>query len=215
VGIDIGHMKNLPGAISARGVPELQFNNILARRLHASLQKHGIPSVILNPDLEDMALHERPQRAEKAGATLFISIHHDSTLERYLSRWTWLGHEYSYSDRSSGYGLYISSDENPYFHESLRLAREIGDKLLAGGLKPNLEHAENIPDEILLDKKRGVYQYDKLVVTKLAPMPAILIESGVIVNRAEELRVSTHEYQDKIIAAVMAAAKDHCGRRKQ
>jgi N-acetylmuramoyl-L-alanine amidase len=206
-------MKNLPGAISARGVTELQFNAALAKRLHASLRKHGIPSVILNPDEEDMALHERPQRAEKAGATLFISIHHDSTLQRYLSTWQWQGHEYSYSDRSSGYGLYVS-DENPSFRESLRLAKEIGGKLLASGLKPNLEHAENIPDEILLDKKRGVYKYSKLVVVQRATMPAILIEAGVIVNRAEELRVSTPEYQDKIISAVRAAAADHCGRGK-
>ncbi len=212
IGIDIGHMRDLPGATSARGVTELEYNAILAERLHTALDDAGVPSVILNPDLEDMALHERPERAAKAGATLLISIHHDST-PRPMSVWQWQGHDYNYSDSSSGYSLYLSK-ENPRFAESLRVAKKIGDGLRADGLAPNLSHADPVKGERrpLLDRTRGIYQYDHLVLLQKAAMPALLIEAYVIVNRDEELRLRTAGYQDKIIAAVTAAAADHCKR---
>lgn len=212
VSIDIGHTPDDPGAISARGVTELHYNTILAERLHASLEKRGIASIVLHPDAGE-PLHVRAQRAEKAGATLFISLHHDSTPARFLSTWQWQGHEYSYSDRSSGYSLFVSA-LNPYYKESLRLAEEIGGKLSAAGLTPNLTHTGPEEHRTLLDKTRGVYQYNDLVVLMLANMPAILVESGVIVNRTDELRVRTTRYQDKIISAIDTAAADHCGRIK-
>jgi N-acetylmuramoyl-L-alanine amidase len=211
VAIDIGHHREAPGAISARGESELHFNTALAQRLHRFLQGVGVPSLVINPDAAPIALADRPRAAAEAGASLFIAIHHDSVQEKYLSTWTWEGREYRYSDRYSGYGLFVSG-KNPAYEQSLAVATRIGDELLARGLRPSLHHAEAIAGENrpLVDGERGIYRFDDLVVLKTATMPAVLVEAGIIVNRADELTVRTIAYQDKLIAAIAGAAAAHC-----
>ena len=215
IAIDAGHTYQKPGATSARGVPEMQFNMALAKKFQASLKKNHIRSFLTNPDGRIEHLIYRPWNAAKAGATLFISIHHDSTEPQLQSTWNWHGQEEKYCDRFCGYGLFVST-ENPHFDESLRAAQVAGDKLLSEGLVPALYHADPVLGENrpLLDKTRGIYQFDELVVLMYASMPAILVEAGVIVNRDEELKVSTPAYQNKIVAALTAAAVDHCSRLK-
>ena len=197
IAIDAGHTYQKPGATSARGVPEMQFNMALAKKFQASLKKAHIRSFLTNPNGRIEHLVYRPWNAAKAGATLFISIHHDSTEPQLQSTWQWQGEDQKYCDRFCGYGLFVSA-ENPHFDESLRTAQMAGDKLLAEGLVPALYHADPVLGENrpLLDNA------------------AILVEAGVIVNRDEELKVSTPAYQNKIVAALTAAAVDHCSRLK-
>jgi N-acetylmuramoyl-L-alanine amidase len=213
IAIDAGHYHDAPGAISARGTPELTFNLNLAEKFKTALDKRGIRSFLTNPDGDVESLVDRPLSAEKAGATLFISLHHDSVEEFNLSTWQWQGEEHHYCDRFHGYSFYVSK-RNPHFKESLRAAKIASDKLLADGLTPALYHADPVLGEgrPLLDKKRGIYNYNKLAVVMFASMPAMLVEAGVIVNRDEELLVETPEYQDKIVSALTAAAVDHCDR---
>jgi len=215
IAIDAGHYRAEPGAISARGIPELEFNLNLARRFQAALDKKGIRSFLTNPDGEMESLIDRPLSAEKAGATLFISIHHDSVEPFNLSLWQWHGDEHHYCDRFCGYSLYVSK-RNPHFRESLHAARVTADSLLKSGLTPALYHADPVLGENrpLLDKKRGIYNYRNLAVLMFAHIPAMLVEAGVIVNRDEELKVETPAYQDKIVAALTAAAVDHCNKLK-
>ena len=62
----------------------------------------------------------------------------------------------------------------------------------------------------LLDKDAGVYGYDDLVVLMKAAMPAVLLEAGSIINRDEELQLSSMERQDIIGTAVSTAMKEFC-----
>jgi N-acetylmuramoyl-L-alanine amidase len=213
IAIDIGHTRQAPGATSARGVPEWRFNEALAARIPAALAAHGLAAILLNPTGDPISLSDRPAAAKAAGASLLISIHHDSVQPQYLSHWDDAGQTRSYSDRFSGYGLFVSA-LNPGFAESRRVAADIADRLLAAGLRPSLHHAEPIQGENrpLLDSARGIYQFDGLVVLKQAAMPALLIEAGIIVNRQDEPVLQTAEYQDKIIDALIAGAAGHCAR---
>lgn len=215
IAIDAGHYHDAPGAISARGRPELEFNLELADKFKTALDKGGIRTFLTNPDGDFDSLFDRPIVAEKAGATFFISIHHDSVEPGNLLMWQWQGEEHHYADdRYRGYSLYVSK-RNPHFKESLHAARIASDKLLADGLTPALYHADPFPHgegRPLLDKKRGIYNYRNLAVAMFASMPAMLVEAGVIVNRDEELLVETPEYQEKIVSALTAAAVDHCNR---
>lgn len=213
VAVDIGHSVQHPGATSARGVGEWKFNVALARQVSDALTLAGIRAALLDPQGNGISLLERPAAALKAGATLLISLHHDSVQPRYLSRWEWAGREQSFSDLFKGYGLFVST-RNPAVSESLAVATAIGDAMLAGGLRPSLHHSEQIPGEgrPLLDPVRGVYQYDDLVVLASATMPAVLIEAGVIVNRDEELDVASPQRQAMLASAVVAAATGHCTR---
>lgn len=213
VAVDVGHSVSSPGAASSRGVDEWKFNVALARQVTDALTRAGIRATLLNGEGNEISLLERPAAALKAGATLLVSLHHDSVQPRYLSRWEWGGHVQSFSDLFKGYGLFVSA-RNPAMSESIAVATAIGDAMLASGLRPSLHHAEQIPGEgrPLLDSVRGIYQYDDLVVLANATMPAVLIEAGVIVNRDEELDVASPQRQAVLASAVVAAATGHCAR---
>ena len=159
-------------------------------------------------DTANKSLQQRTSPASLGDATLLISIHHDSVQPKYLSKWTYGGVEHSYSDRFHGYSLFVST-ANPHPDESSDLAHDIGSSLLKAGFTPSLHYAEQIKGENrpLVDRKRGIYDYDDLIILKTAPIPAVLLECGVIVNRQEESRLSDPAYQQKLAQAVAAGIK--------
>lgn len=215
VALDIGHDRKRWGSTSARGVPEWEFNIALGRRVRKALTDAGIKSVLMNPDGESIALRSRPKTASSEGATLLVSLHHDSAQPKYLSSWEWEGKTRSYSNRFSGFSLFVSQ-KNTRYEESEEIARAIADSLLAEGLTPTLHHAEAIEGENrpLLDSGRGIYLYDDLVVLKYARIPAVLVESGIIINRTDETVLASDTHRDKIARSVVSAAREICERTK-
>jgi hypothetical protein len=65
----------------------------------------------------------------------------------------------------------------------------------------------------LLDSDAGVYRYDALIVLKMTTMPAVLLESGSIINREEELVMASDEHRNKVATAVSAAVGEYCDLR--
>ncbi|NTV10173.1 MAG: N-acetylmuramoyl-L-alanine amidase [Zoogloea sp.] len=202
--MDVGHSISQSGAMSARGKPEFEFNAELARVVREALSAHGTDSFMIGEDGAAVDLYARPQTAAAAGATFLLSIHHDSVQPGYLERWQWQGVERRYSDRSSGYSLFVSR-KNPQPQASLRCARLIGAALQEAGFRPAEHHAERIPGESRewADRAAGVYYFDDLVVLRTAPMPAVLLEAGVIVNRDEELRLQAPASRKAIADAIV------------
>ena len=211
IAIDAGHSKTDGGATSARGVAEWTFNATLSRNLARALEDKGVAFVMTNPTGDTVSLKDRTETAKRAGASLFVSLHHNSVQPHYLSRWLHNGRMHSYSDHFKGYGIFVSS-ENRRFNESYAVASAVADGFLARGLQPTMHHAEPIPGENrpLLDARRGIYQFDGLYVLRHARCAAILIEAGVIVNREEELELSTPEFQDKVVQSILHAIEGHC-----
>ena len=189
--IDVGHSASAPGAISARLVTEYSYNLKLASVVRDVLIAKGFPDThVIVSSASDLA--SRPARAAALHANVFISIHHDSAQPQYLSRWTTEdGRPASYSDRFKGYSIFYS-ERSRQPAESLALARLLGAELRARNMTFSPHHGENIKGErrIIVDYANGIYRWDGLIVLKLASMPAILLEAGVIVNRQEELEVT-------------------------
>ncbi|KIL97580.1 N-acetylmuramoyl-L-alanine amidase [Paramagnetospirillum magnetotacticum MS-1] len=211
IALDVGHYQEAPGEISARGVPELVFNTELARRVGWELDRHGIAWTLINGEGDIADLAERPRRAAQAGASLFLSLHHDSVQDIYKTDWVWQGVTRAHSEVFSGFGLFVSA-ANPRLEESLRVAQGIADSLLVQGLAPSLHHGlpvdgENRP---LLDSARGIYRFDGLAVLRQAVMPAVLIEAGIIVNRDDEVLIASEPYRAAFARAITAAAAAHC-----
>lgn len=212
VAIDIGHHREKPGATSATGIPEFVFNQRLARRLATELHGRGFTSTLaIGEDGDPIELTERVRLAERFAADAFVSLHHDSVQPRYLESWILDGRKRQYSERFSGYSLFFST-KNGAPRLSLLLAFLIGEELTDRGLKPSLHHAEPIPGEgrPIIDAKRGIYRFDDLVVLKSTSMPAVLVEAGVIVNRADERRLMEEAHQDTLVAALSDAVQDFC-----
>jgi N-acetylmuramoyl-L-alanine amidase len=147
---------------------------------------------MIGADGNMVELTRRTAEAAHAGATFFLSVHHDAAQAQFLQPWMWQGIERRYADEFSGFSLFVSRI-NVNTEVSLKCARAVGMALKTAGFKPSAHHAEKIPGENRpwADQDAGVYYFDDLVVLKTAASPAILIEAGVIINRAEELNIQT------------------------
>jgi N-acetylmuramoyl-L-alanine amidase len=211
IAIDVGHSRSNPGAISARGVPEFEFNAALANVVQETLSSRGTRVVQIAGDGNMPFLQTRTAAARASGATIFLSIHHDSGQPQYLEQWEWEGVARQYIDRFSGFSLFVSR-RNPQLAASLRCAGRIGAALRQQGLHPTPHHAEKIPGESKqwADRQNGVYYYDNLAVLKTASMPAVLLEAGVILNRVEEQQVQEPGMRNRIAAAIERGLSD-CG----
>ncbi len=188
VAIDVGHYLKEPGAISARGVPEFDYNLQLAHEIEIALKHAGHRTLLIGDDGLSEDLSRRAPRA--SGMDLFISVHHDSTQERYQSLWEYEGVERRYSDRFAGFSLFVSRN-NGHLARSLKCASAIGAALIKAGFSPSRYHADPVLGENrpFADEENGVHYFDNLAVLRTASIPALLFEAGVIVNRDEELRM--------------------------
>ena len=213
VALDVGHDRIRPGATSARGVTEHAYNRELARSVLQALRATGFnDAFVVEENDEPLALMARPALARARNAKLFISLHHDSVQRRYLSSWTFQGRMLQYSDTFHGYSIFIS-EASKQAKENLALASDLGHALRAEGLTPSLHHAERIPGEgrKLIDPSLGIYQFDELAVLRGATMPALLLESAIIVNRDEEAAIQSGQYHPKVVTAIVHAVSQFCG----
>ncbi len=201
IAVDIGHSSVSPGAVSARGRGEFHFNRDLAVRIAEALQDKRFAVRLINLDGAETGLETRA--AQALGADLLLSVHHDSAQPQYLKGWTFKDEPHHYSDRFSGFSLFVSR-RNPDPARSAACASAIGSELRRGGFVPSLHHAEPIEGENrpLADAVNGVYYYDDLVVLRSATQPAVLLEAGIIVNRDEEALLARIDVQQSIGRAV-------------
>src|SRR5215207_746921 len=215
--VDVGHTAEVPGATSARGVPEYEYNLRLAKQIGQKLTGAGFTKteVLVTSGRSMKGLTERVTRANSIAPDLFLSVHHDSVPEYFLERWEYAGAQHHFSDRFKGHSLFISY-ENSQPQASLHFAQLLGDELKARGLQyashytqPFMGHRRRD----LLDAEAGVYRFDALIVLRKTQMPAVLLEAGSIVNREEELAMGSPERQSIISAAVAKAVDIYCSSR--
>ncbi|MFB9266215.1 N-acetylmuramoyl-L-alanine amidase [Bradyrhizobium erythrophlei] len=214
VALDVGHTAESEGAISARNVAEFVFNLRLARLIEQRLKAEGFAEtrLLLTEGKSRPSLFRRVAAADNLHADLLLSIHHDSVPNKLLEDWEFEGRKSHFSDRFSGYSVFVSRD-NPDFKTSLSFAELIGKELKAQGLRYAEQYTQAIMGRYqhpLLNKETGVYSYDELIVLRKTRMPAVLLEAGSIINRGEELEMASPERQTMISSAVAAAVKEFC-----
>ena len=160
--------------------------------------------MLINADGAAISLPKRAEEASQQRADLFLAIHHDSVKDSYLKTWTAPdGKSQKYCDDFHGYSIFISQ-KNAQPLESLGFATALGRALLKAGLTPSLHH-ETQENRLVLDREKGIYEFDDLIVLKAAKMPAVLLECGVIVNRDEEAKLNDPAYRNRLIEAITSA----------
>lgn len=201
VAVDVGHTLTDPGAISARGRAEFDFNRDLAELLATALHARGLSVRPVNFDGRIASLYDRPANA--MGADFFISIHHDSVQPELLESWEWEGKTQTYSDRHRGFSLFVSRD-SPDLETSLRCASAIGARLRHLGFVPATHHADSLPgrERPYADEQNAVHFYDNLVVLYRTMLPSVLFEAGILKHREEELALRDPERQARMADAV-------------
>lgn len=212
--LDVGHTAQSPGAKSARGADEYDFNLRLAKQIDQALVDAGFAKTVLmvtgGPGVRSM--YVRVARANDLSANLLLSIHHDSVPNKFLEKWDYNGKAETFSDRFKGHSIFIS-DDNADPKDSLMFGHLLGEQLKARGLQYTPHYTESFMGRwrrTLLDTDAGVYRYDTLFVLKKTHMPAVLLEAGSIANRDEELTMASPERQRLISAAVVDAVDSFC-----
>jgi N-acetylmuramoyl-L-alanine amidase len=215
--LDIGHSIDAPGARSARGIPEYQFNLLLAEQVERALFDRGfVKTVTLNTFGPARAsLFDRVARANTLKADLLLSIHHDSVPQFLKEDWQIDGQSNAFSDRFHGHSLFVST-KNRHHAASLSFARFLGLQLKARGLEYTPHYTQALMGRWgrkLVDASAGVYRYDQLIVLSTTNMPAVLFEAGSIVNREEELLLASTDRQAAIAASISDAVEEFCALR--
>jgi N-acetylmuramoyl-L-alanine amidase len=217
--VDVGHTVDVPGADSARGVPEYAFNLQLADVVKQALVASGFTKTVrlITATAPWAGLVERAARANAMRADLFISIHHDSVPDNLIETWEFNGEKHQFSDRFRGYSIFIS-DANADRKGSLAFGHLLGLELQARGMHYTPHYTLPLMGRHrhqLLDADAGVYRYDQLVVLRNTLMPAVLLEAGSIVNRQEELELASTDRRTRIAAAIVAAVEQFCAERAE
>lgn len=191
--VDTGHTPKRPGATGASGRVEYLYNLDLSDAVARDLKALGATVTRVAADGKEIALTQRATRAP--GADFFVSIHHDSMQQHYIDA----GRQREFA----GFALFVS-EKNPRYEQSLACARAIGEQLLAAGEKPSEYHAEPIEGENrpFVDRRLGIHRYDGLAVLRTAPMAAVLVEAGVIVNPDEEVRLARPDTIARLAQAI-------------
>jgi N-acetylmuramoyl-L-alanine amidase len=192
--LDAGHTLQHGGAMSATGIAEHQYNLALTDAIADRLVARGFRVIRSGNTTADVSLLSRVEQT--AHASLFVSIHHDSMQQGWLDE--------GRQNRLKGYAMFVSK-KNSQWQRSLVCAQHMGDALKAAGESPSLYHATPIKGENrpLLDRSRGIHEFDDLIVLKNAKSPAVLVEAGVIVNPAEAVRLRQVKTIETLSSAVV------------
>jgi len=217
--LDVGHTDKDSGQMSARGLKEYDFNMKLARRVLEELVNTGFISaqmIVTSGSNTHASRVQRSKRANDLGADLFISVHHDGVTNETLMPWQYNGKTHWFLDKFEGFSLWVSR-KNIKYEESLSLATTLADQLMASGLKFTTHHDELTNTAKygriapLLDRERGIYEAsDHIAVLYESRMPAVLLEAGMIVNRAEEQVLSSPARRATVAKAVTEAVERFC-----
>lgn len=209
--LDPGHTPSQQGALGARGIYEVAYNDALTAQLADALKGAGFSVVLTRTPHQAIGLDGRVQVANAHPADVFLAIHHDSAQLKYLEKTTWDAlPAYRTTAPLSGYSLFVSG-LNPRFDDSFRFAEGLGQEILKLGRGPSRHHGEKIPGEgrDLIDPTLGIYRFDDLIVLKKTTIPAVLLEVGVIVDPEDEKYVTNRDNQTAIVRAIVAAVQEY------
>jgi len=111
---------------------------------------------------------------------LFLSIHHASVPDNLKEPWQYGGKKNYYSDRFSGYAIFVSND-NADRAGSLAFGHWLSQELQKRGLHYAPHYSLPVMGRFrheLVDPEAGVYRYDHLIVLQSTFIPAVLLEAG-------------------------------------
>ncbi len=216
VAIDAGHGGEDPGALGANGSREKDITLSIARRLKAQIDRQENMRAYLTRDGDYfLALHDRVNKARRAQADLFVSIHADAFVKPH----------------ARGSSVFALSEKGATSAAAKWLAKHENDADLIGGINIDvkdlylkqtlidLSQTAAISDSLklgraVLEEIGGINQLHKpqveqagFAVLKAPDIPSILVETAFISNPAEEKRLTDENYQEKMAAAIVTGIR--------
>lgn len=211
IAIDAGHGGKDPGALGPNGTREKDITLRVAKELAATINADpGMRAVLIRDDDTLVQLQERYQRARRAQADLFVSIHADAAL----------------NNAASGSSVFVLSTKGA----SSQAARWLADKEnaadLVGGV--SLDDKDRNLSAVLLDLSQSAtmrmsedaaanvlrslkelgkahkkeVEYANFVVLRSPDVPSMLVETGFITNPEEERKLSDPRHRKRLAFAI-------------
>jgi len=218
IAIDAGHGGEDVGAIGPSGIYEKDIVLAVARELAARIDRQvGMRAVLTRRGDYYLKLRTRMDKARAERADLFISIHADAFRD----------------PRVGGSSIYVLSQSGASSEAAKWLADNENASDLIGGV--TLDDKDDVLKSVLLDlsqtasieasidaandvleslkqlgkvhKKR--VQHAGFVVLKSPDIPSLLIETAYISNPAEEERLRSSAYRQKLAGAIFEGIADY------
>jgi len=213
IAIDAGHGGEDPGARGARGSLEKTITLSIARRVRAQIeQTNTMRAVMIREGDYFIPLHERVNKARRAHADIFVSIHADAF----------------YKASAKGSSVFVLSVQGGSSAAARWLAKRENEADLIGGTRIDVKDiyvrqsivsmstdaqildsgrlASRVLEEIggINDLHKAVVESANFAVLKAPDFPSILIETAFISNPEEERKLNDEVHQERIATAIVA-----------
>ena len=221
IAIDPGHGGEDPGAVGPKGTYEKNVTLAISRRLRDAIgATPNLRAVLTRDDDYFVPLATRVQKARRAQADLFVSIHADAFNE----------------PRAKGSSVFALSERGATSAAARWLAQKENDADLIGGV--NLDVRDPVLARTLLDLSQSAQINDSLkagrhvlaelgeinalhkrdveqagfAVLKAPDVPSILVESAFISNPGEEAKLRDADYQARLVDALTTGIRRYFAR---
>jgi N-acetylmuramoyl-L-alanine amidase len=216
IAVDAGHGGEDPGARGRRGTHEKDVTLAIARRLKSQIDDTpGMRAILIRDGDYFIPLGGRVEKARKAHADLFVSIHADAFVKSTArgssvfalsehgatsASARWLAKKENEADLIGGVNLAV---KDPY------LARTLLDLSQTATISDSLKLAKHVLRELgdVNTLHRGHVEQAGFAVLKSPDTPSILVETAFISNPTEEQRLKDDAYQEKIAHAILIGVK--------
>ncbi|MFT4580874.1 MAG: N-acetylmuramoyl-L-alanine amidase [Gammaproteobacteria bacterium] len=220
IAIDAGHGGQDVGAIGPGGSYEKDLALAVSRKLVKRINSEkGMRGVLVRDGDRYLALRERMDVARDAKADLFISVHADAFRD----------------PRVKGSSVYVLSQRGASSEAALWLAENENASDLIGGVR--LHDKDDVLKSVLLDLSqtasldasidaanavlralkqigpvhKNEVQHAGFMVLKSPDIPSLLVETAFISNPAEENRLRTKGYQQRLAESIFSGIRAYFG----
>ena len=218
IAIDAGHGGEDPGALGPGRIKEKHVVLAIAKELQRLLDaESGFTPLLIRTGDYYLGLRERSEKARKANADFFVSIHADAF--KHPSAKGSSVFVLSESGATSETARYLADKENA---SDLIGGVSIGDRddhlaltLLDLSMTHKRTSSVQLGSEILNEMGKISKLHKKnveeaaFVVLKSPDMPALLVETGFISNPTEARQLQDKAYQKKMAKAIFTGIKDY------
>jgi len=212
--VDAGHGGHDTGAIGPTRVREKDVTLAIAKRLAKRLQARGFEVVLTRRDNTFVALEERTAVANARHGDLFVSLHanaHPRRDRRGVETYVLNVADDRYAARLAARENGALADEPDGGKDVRRILSDLDAKSSVDASR-RLAHA--VQRELCAGIRSRVGETRDLGVKSAlfyvllgARMPAVLVETSFISNRAEEQRLSSARFQEEVATAVSRAVE--------
>jgi N-acetylmuramoyl-L-alanine amidase len=216
IAVDAGHGGEDPGARGRHGTHEKDVTLAIARKLKAQIDDTpGMRAMLIRDGDYFIPLVGRVEKARKAHADLFVSIHADAFVKSHArgssvfalsehgatsASARWLAKKENDADLIGGVNLAV---KDPY------LARTLLDLSQTATINDSMKLARHVLKELggINTLHRGRVEQAGFAVLKSPDTPSILVETAFISNPSEEQRLKDEKYQEKMAHAILGGIK--------